>query len=126
MDAGIADTLNRRTVRLIVRRLDLVDTFALTDHAPKSEWYWRAMADTMLGDNDSTDSDRAWLVGALASRTPGVDFDEIVDRLDNLPADCDWENLFSCFRAEILARRDPQTHPACAAETPVRDGVGSR
>lgn len=115
MDAGIADTLNRHVVQLIAQQLDTVDADMGIVFAP---WQHCAMADTLMGENKATDGDRAWLVGMLAARTPGVDF-------DGHPADCDWENLFSHFRAEILARRDPESPSVCAAESPARDGVGS-
>lgn len=115
MDAGIADTINRRAVSLIARQLDLNDE--AVGHVV-IRWQYSAMADTLVADVPDRHADRAWLVGRLAARTPGLDFDG--------PADADWENLFSHFRAEILARRDPQNPPVHAAKTPVRDGVGSR
>ena len=120
MDAGIADTINRRDARLIAEKLDRNDlsegSNARLFFGP---WYESPLAETIMGENASTGPDRAWLIGAFASRTPGVSF-------DGEPADCDWENLFAHFRAEILSRRDPQTPSVHAAETPVRDGVGSR
>jgi len=118
MDAGIADTLNRHVVQLITRRLDQIDSGM--DIEPDRRWQFCHMAGSFMGENDSvSDGDRAWLFGMLAARTPGVDF-------DGHPADCDWENLFSHFRAEILARRDPKTPSVRVAESPVRDGVGSQ
>lgn len=117
MDAGIADTLNRHVVQLMVAQLDLFDIdLCATEEGP---WYRVSIADTLMGTNDATNADRAWLVGIIAHATPGLDF-------DGHPADCDWDNLFSHFRAEILSRRDPQSPPVRAAETPARDGVGSR
>lgn len=117
MDSGIVDTINRHVVRLITEHLDRVDI----DLCPREDgaWYQVSLADTLMGTNDATDADRAWLVGILAYDTPGLDF-------DGDPADCDWDNLLSHFRTEILARRDPKTPTVHAAETPVRDGVGSR
>lgn len=109
MDAGIADTLNRQVAQLVTQRLDVNDEL-MADHLT-GPWYRSPIADTLMGDNDATSTDRAWLIGAFAARTPGVTF-------DGDPADCDWENLFSNFRAEILARRDPQAHPVRAAESP--------
>jgi hypothetical protein len=108
MDAGIADTLNRHVVQLITKQLDTVDM-----GMPISEIRWptSAMADTLMGAGPDTSGDRAWLVGFLAARTPGVDF-------DGHPADCDWGNLFSHFRAEILSRRDPKLPSVRAAESP--------
>lgn len=116
MDAGIADTLNRHVVQLITKQLDTID---MGMPIPEVRWPTSAMAETLMSAAPDSNGDRAWLVGFLAARTPGVDF-------DGHPADCDWDNLFSHFRAEIMARRDPQAHPAHAAEIPVRDGVGSR
>jgi len=126
MDAGIADTINRRDVQLIVAQLDSIDA-GLRDGTPGAAWYrsdwgpWHLapIASTLLCEGPATAADRAWLVGTLAARTPGVNF-------DGNPAECDWENLFAHFRAEILSRRDPQTPSVHVAETPVRDGVGSR
>jgi hypothetical protein len=123
MDAGIADTLNRRTAWRITTNLDVIDWFMgiLGDKTPEvgAPWYRAPIADTLMGTNAATSGDRAWLVGIFAARTPNLGW-------DGHPADCDWDNLFSHFRAEILARRDPQSHPARAAEIPARDGVGSR
>lgn len=113
MDAAIADTINRMDAERIARHLDLVDW--LTSLKPgiqvAAPWTASPIADTLMSDNDTSNSDRAWLVGVLASRTPNVLF-------DGAPADCDWENLFSHLRAEILARRNPQTLLVCAAESP--------
>jgi hypothetical protein len=117
MDAGIADTINRHVAQLITAHLDQEDQ-ALVD-VGFDPWTHSPIAQTLMGENDTTDGDRAWLIGMFAARTPGVD-------LDSIPADADWENLFANFRAEILTRRDPQTHPVRAAEIPARDGVGSR
>lgn len=117
MDAGIADTINRQAARLVALRFDGLDE--LWDQPVHGgPWYLSPIADTFMGDNDATNADRAWLFGGLAARTPGLDF-------DGEPADCDWENLFANFRAEILARRDPET-PSVRGQSPARDGVGSR
>jgi hypothetical protein len=107
MDAGIADTLNRHAARLIAEHLDGVDTRLPLVRLP---WYMRRAVDVFFSPHASDNGYRAWLIGRDAARTPGIDF-------DGTPADCDWENLFSHFRAEILARRDPQTPPAGMAET---------
>jgi hypothetical protein len=117
MDAGIADTINRHVAQIITQRLDSNDKALGYDLV--APWHHSPIADTLMGDGPADAADRAWFVGYLAAGTPGVDF-------DGEPADCDWENLFSHFRAEILARRDPQTPTVHAAETPARDGVGSR
>lgn len=115
MDTAIADTINRMDAGRIARHLDLIDWFTgnlpgISPHAT-ARWCDSAIADTLMSDNDTSNSDRAWLVGVLASRTPDVLF-------DGAPADCDWDNLFSHLRAEILARRNPQTLLVCAAESP--------
>jgi hypothetical protein len=105
MDAGIADTLNRQIAQRIAKHLDLTDWFcmstpgALDNFTP---WHLSNMAATFMSENRTTNADRAWLLGALAVKTPDVDFESI-------PADCDWENLFSHLRAEITTRRDPET-----------------
>jgi hypothetical protein len=117
MDAGIADTLNRHVAQLITKHLDVNDQALGYDLI--SPWHHSPIADTLMGDNETTDGERAWLIGMFAARTPGVDF-------DGHPADCDWENLFSHFRAEILARRDPQTPCAVSASPAVAHGVGSQ
>ena len=112
MDAGVADAINRRDVKLMAARLDALDLpqYSAT-HGP---WYLAPMAETLLSDKPSSNADRAWLVGQLAASLPGIAF-------DGEPAGGDWENLFTHFRAEILARRDPQTPHAREAET--RPGV---
>lgn len=127
MDAGVADTLNRHVVQLITARMDAVDIeLGYMTIAP---WYRSAVSDTLMGEGPATQADRAWYVGQIAARTPGLDF-------DGEPADCDWDNLFSHFRAEIMARREPDAEgyaakrdpktPPVRDEPPVRDGVGSR
>jgi hypothetical protein len=151
MDAGVADALNRRAVRLIVEHLDDFYTPKYNDRrntctcvhcapfldarhgngcvgfhcsgscvrVPTRPWFQAPIADTILGTNDATNADRAWLVGTFAAKTPGLDFDG--------PADADWENLFMHFRAEILARRDPQNPTREGVrDAPWRSGVGSR
>jgi len=117
MDAGIADTINRRTARAVAARLDQLD--ALWSGTITTPWHLSSGCAAFTGENESvTNSDRAWFFGILAYDTPTAVF-------DGHPADCDWENLFSHFRAEILARRDPESPSVCAAESPARDGVGS-
>jgi hypothetical protein len=115
MDAGIADTINRRDARLMALRLDTLDqeTYLNYFSGVSTPWYRSPMADTLMGENAATNSDRAWLVGLLAASTAHLAF-------DGTPADCDWDNLFTHLRAEILARRDPQTPPVREAEIPVR------
>jgi hypothetical protein len=117
--AAIADTINRHVVKLIAEHLDLTGKEMPAYLSPGIRWHNSAMAEVLMGTSTDLDGDRAWLVGFLAARTPGVDF-------DGHPADCDWDNLFGHFRAEIQARRDPETPPVRAAEIPVRDGVGSQ
>lgn len=104
MDAGIVDAINRRDVKLIVARLDALDLPQYSRSVGDRRWYEAPFAETLMGES----ADRAWLVSSLAACVPGLG--------PNWgPADCDWENLFSHFRAEILARRDPETPPAKAA-----------
>jgi hypothetical protein len=107
MDAGTADTINRRDVQLIAAQLDKND---LAMPVPEIRWPHSAMADTLVSDAADSNGDRAWLVGHLAARTPGTYF-------DGAPADADWENLFGHFRAEIQTRRDPETPHIGKAET---------
>lgn len=140
MDAGVADTINRRDVALIVAHLDALDLPKYNDRRndcdcvhcsphldarhgngcgghhcrgtcamPRYPWYLKAAADIMLRTDDGTRPDRAWWVGLWASQVPTVAF-------DGAPADCDWDNLFQHFRDAILARRNPETPPARAAE----------
>lgn len=117
MEAGTVDTVNRLDAQLGAAHLDALDV----QYSNGEPWYRTAWSDLIL--SDERNSDRAWFVGAILKTAPGT-------RFDDFPADNDWENLFSHFRAEILARRNPQargeTSPAYAAETPARDGVGSR
>jgi hypothetical protein len=108
MDAGIADTINRRDVTIMCARLDAMDLpkYRLPTVLP---WYRWAEADALMSTDDRTRADRAWIVGRFASQTPGLTF-------DGAPADCDWDNLFQHFRDAIRARRDPKTPPAGAAQ----------
>lgn len=120
MDAGIADTINRQTAKLIASYLDAIDkTYSF------SPWHLAPIADTFMGDNDSTDTDRAWLVGTIATQASRKNLAETETiRWDSYPADGDWDNLFANLRAEVRARRDPKT-PSVPAPGAVRDGVGS-
>lgn len=104
MDAAVADTINRRDVELVAQKLDGLDSF----FGNETPWYQIRFADDVVAGKDTPD--RAWHFTILASNTPGIAF-------DSAPADCDWDNLFSHLRAEILARRDPQTPPTGTAET---------
>lgn len=109
MDAGIADTLNRRIACDLALNLDEIDQhLGFTDEP----WYRSSIAATFMGENPAaTDADRAWLLGQLYSQgTTGP-------RFDGEAADGDWENLFTHIRAEITARRDPQSPTGQAAET---------
>lgn len=107
MDAGIADTLNRRTARLIAENLDQLDKqWASVNGDP---WPLAIIAHTFMGENASTPDDIRWYVGVVAAGTPGLDW-------DGEPADCDWGSLLSSLRAEILARRAPEAPHSAAAE----------
>jgi hypothetical protein len=107
-DAAIADTINRHVARKIAAHLDSVD---LGMPIAEIRWQHSAMAESLAGENKTSDGDRAWLVGFIAARVPDVAF-------DGTPADSDWENLFSHLRAEIVARRDPKSPLVRAAQTP--------
>lgn len=109
MDAGIADTINRLDAQRMAVYLDRLDE-TLPSTLPGGPWHSSNLAETLMGTNDATDADRAWLVGSLAAMTPGV------RAVMGGPALCDWENLFSHFRAEVLARRDPKPPHARTAE----------
>ncbi len=106
MDAGIAATINDRTARAIANHLDLLDWFCgiVGDETTEAGTPWQRtkMADRFMDEKAVSNGERAWLLGALAVKTPGVDF-------DGIPADCDWEGIFATFRAEIAARRGPKT-----------------
>lgn len=108
MDAAVADTINRMDAGRIARHLDLIDWFCQA--TPGTDWFWSNMAETFMSENATTNSDRAWLLGALAVHTPDVAF-------DGAPADADWDNIFSHLRSEILARRDPEIPHAGTAQT---------
>jgi hypothetical protein len=96
MDVGIADTINRIFAQKLAGGLDTL--------YPRWHEHRSPVAATLMGDS----SDRAWLVGFLVQPIPDLE-------IDSVPADADWDNLFSNIRAEILARRDPETPPT---ETP--------
>lgn len=104
MDAAVADTINRLDAQRIAARLDRLDQVT-DDELP---WYRRTAASQMLAERNSSVS--AWLLGAWAFQTPGIAF-------DGAPADCDWDNLFSHFRAEIQKRRDTDASTSQTAET---------
>lgn len=113
MDAGTADTINRRTAREIADHLDLTDWLLGVkpgDPYTGTQWHLSGMADAFLVADTATTSDCAWLLGALAVRASAIDW-------DGVPADCDWDNLFAHFREEISARRDPKAPQDEAAET---------
>lgn len=113
MDAGIADTINRRDVALLVARCDVIDDDLRRGMIlPLSlvPWFDSPMAGLFLSEDPKHRPDQAWLFGSLVANIPTVHF-------DGAPADCDWDNLFNHLRAEILARRDPQTPPVQVAET---------
>jgi len=112
MDAAIADTINREDARKIAARFDQIDEHLLPGMLLPEPWYNASMAQSLMGENDATNADRAWLVGQITTNIPGL-------RFDGEPADGDWENLFTNIRAEIEARRarDPKTPPAQAAAT---------
>lgn len=110
MDAGIADTLNRQDAKRIAARLDQADESILDGMLLSTPWYRTAIADTFMGDTSA----RAWVVGQITTNLPGLYF-------DGEPADGDWDNLFSHLRAEIEARRDPETPPV--RDQPLREMV---
>lgn len=105
MDAGIADTINRADAHKVAKHLDLADW--LSGHT--NPWHTRVEADVFFSPTCPS-GEKAWFFGALAAGVPDLHF-------DGDPADCDWDNLFSHMRAEVLARRDPETPHARAAET---------
>lgn len=96
MDTGIVDTINRRWAALFAAHLDSIDTGLGFTRQP---WHTSPIAASLMGENDATDADRAWLVGSLSACAADLD-------IEGCPADADWENLFSHIRAEILARRE--------------------
>lgn len=103
MDAGVADTINRHAAQAIAIDLDAI-AVVMHDLMP-GLWHDAPWAAALLeGGNCGAQRD---LMEQLAAGVHGVDG----------AADSDWDNLISHFRAEILARRDPQTPPAPAAET---------
>jgi len=113
MDPAIADAINRHDAQTLAKHLDLVDWLKA-----KQPWHLGIEANAFLSSTISS-GELAWLFGLLAAGVPNLHF-------DGDPADCDWQNLFTHFRAEIVARRDPQIPLVYAAEVPARDGVGSR
>jgi hypothetical protein len=111
MDAAIADTINRLDAQKVASHLDLLDWFK-----GGPPWHLGIEAQAFLS-NTCGSGEKAWLFGALAAGVPNLHF-------DGDPADCDWDGLFTHFRAEVLARRDEA--PLVHANESVRDGVGSR
>jgi len=96
VDAGIADTLNRQIATHTAQKLDRIDrVLGYEIHAP---WYLAPIAATFMGENDTDNADRAWLVGSLVASQDQIAF-------DSYPADGDWELLFAAIRAEITGRR---------------------
>lgn len=114
MDASLANDINRRDARLMAEYLDRYDAEYLLPGQP--EWAESITADMVMTDNPEGAAARAWFVGTLGARTPGVYF-------DGAPADCDWDNLYSHLRAEIAARRAPQPPSVRAPEMTGRAGV---
>lgn len=112
MDDAIVDTINRHDAEKVAKHLDLTAWLR-----GKPNWHDGPEAQAFLSPTVSS-GQKAWLFGFLAAGVPDLHF-------DGDPADCDWENLFGNFRAEIEARRDPQS-PHARAAIAVRDGVGSR
>lgn len=110
MDTGTMSAINRRDARLIAEHFDRNDL----EWGNQESWAELKWADIIL--SDTAHADRAWLVGAMAAMTPGLYF-------DGEPAGCDWEDLYSHLRAEILARRAPQPPSVRAPEMTVRAGV---
>lgn len=99
MDAGIADTLNRRDVVIITARLDALDLPRYTGtHGP---WHLGPMADILMSDDDATRSQRAWIVGQITLNARGI-------RFDGEPAGGDWDGMFRYLREAIASRRDPK------------------
>lgn len=108
MDSSLANDINRRDARIIAEYLDTLDPEGRTYFG--EDWFETAAADIMLRNDDGTNPDRAFWLGLWAQKAPGLYF-------DGAPADCDWENLYSHLRAEILARRAPETPHARTPET---------
>lgn len=110
MDAGICDTLNRRTAESIAKHLDLTDFLWGVPSRPIAAWYEGDLANAFMADEGISNSALAWLLGALAAKAGLSDHAELI------PADCDWDNLFMHFRAAITARRNPESPHSGAAE----------
>jgi hypothetical protein len=107
MDAAIADTINRQDAQKVAAFLD---RFGVEFDGPNS-WYYGVEASALMSTH-LTSGEMAWLFARLAAGVPDLHF-------DGNPADADWDNMFTHFRAEIQARRDraPKTPPAPAAKT---------
>lgn len=110
MHPGTADTLNRISAQALAAHFDELDV--MFGNEP---WYDNDWA-RLLALGGPASSDVVWLLAAIGARNPEIPF-------DGAPADSDWDNLFSHFRAEIQARRDTDSSPACAAEISARGMV---
>lgn len=119
MNFGIADTINRRDARLIAEHLDRIDGPYTDRPTIRQPWPVTRLGELLAGEVPASTSARVWTLVTIAAKVEGLTF-------DCAPADCDWDGFFTYLRAEILARRDPQTPSVCGAESPVRDGVGSQ
>lgn len=108
MDAGIIDTINRQDAFKIAKHLDELDV-RFHNETP---WYRTLVADAMYGpDPRQANTIVSMLAIATNAAKPGS------LHFDDAPADNDWENLISNFRAEIDARRGPEV-PSATGATP--------
>lgn len=117
MDAGIADTINRQTADAIAKQLDLVDWFDGVNHRTGTPWYRGPLAEEFLKATDMRV--QSWVYGLIAHRAvyAGRELYSLI------PADADYENLFSALRVEITMRRGTEIPRGDAAEVRVAEVV---
>lgn len=101
MNASIADLLNRRFAAVFAEHLDTIDV-EVRASLPNNKlisWHQPPMLSEALLKEDEN---AKWLIVAITEGSPDLD-------VDRVPADADWENLFTHLRAEIESRRARDT-----------------
>lgn len=117
MDAGIADTINRKIAEGVAEHLDLIDWLKGVEKTGEPRWYEPPMVDQFL--TAVPVSTQAWLFGMIAHAARRSTYDVY----DEIPAGADYEMMFAALRVEILKRRDTETPRGDAAEARIAEVV---
>lgn len=117
MDAGIADTINRKTAEAIADHLDLVDWLKGVEKTGEPRWYEMPIVDEFL--TAVPVPKQAWMFGLIAHSARRATYDVY----DVIPADADYESLFAALRTEVAKRRDTKIPRGDAAEVRVAEVV---